>query len=356
MSRLSGEPVLPCLSHTMKPANPSSVSLPDAPALRAAPRLGAPMTDERIDALLGRDRSQVMRLVAEAYRLFAEGQAVEEVPSYLRPPHDARARIIAKPACLYGEHPVAGVKWVGSFPGNLALGLPRASGLLVLNDMQTGLPIGSLEVAAINAHRTSASAVMALNQLHGVASPAERPGRVISLVGTGHIGWQMACYLVHEGWLPAQWVVHDIDAARAQAFAQRLQGLTPGVPVHRADSAAQASTLGEVVVYTTTAGEPHLLELPLRPAQTLLHISLRDLGPQVLAQAHNYVDEAGLAFSQKTALQLAEEALGHRRYLRGEIDAVLAGGRPVDGKPVIFSPFGMGILDLAVGQWLLQQA
>jgi len=342
----------------MKPATPSSVSLPDTPALQAAPCLGAPITDAHIDALLSRDRTQVMRLVTEAYRLFAEGQAVEEVPSYLRPPHDARARIIAKPACLYGAHPVAGVKWVGSFPGNLALGLPRASGLLVLNDMCTGLPIGSLEVAAINAHRTSASAVMALNQLHGVPAGAQRAGRVISLVGTGHIGWQMACYLVHEGWLPSQWVLHDLDAARAQAFAARLQALTPGgpdVPVHCADSAAQASTLGEVVVYTTTAGVPHLNDLLLRPEQTLLHISLRDLGPAVLAQAHNYVDEAGLAFSQKTALQLAEEALGHRDYLRGEIDAVLAGGRPNDGRPVIFSPFGMGILDLAVGQWILRQ-
>ncbi|MEY4766471.1 MAG: hypothetical protein RI907_3144 [Pseudomonadota bacterium] len=336
----------------MKATTPSSVSLPDAAPLTAAPRLGAPVTDARIDPLLSADRDQVMRLVTEAYRLFAEGQAVEEVPSYLRPPHDARARIIAKPACLYGEHPVAGVKWVGSFPGNLALGLPRASGLLVLNDMRTGLPLGSLEVAAINAHRTSASAVMALNRLHG----RPRGGQVVSLVGTGHIGWQMACYLVHEGWLPSRWVLHDLDAERARAFGERLAGLTPGVSVEVAASAQQATQDGEVVVFTTTASVPFIHALQLRPEQTLLHISLRDLGPDVLAQAHNFVDEAGLAFSQKTALQLAEEALGHRDYLSGEIDRVLAGGRPAGDKPVIFSPFGMGILDLAVGQWLLQQA
>ena len=329
--------------------------LPDAEPLRSAPRLGAPLTDDRIDALLSADRSTVIRLVTEAYRLFTEGQAVEETPSYLRPPHDARARIIAKPACLYGEHPVAGVKWVGSFPGNLALGLPRASGLLVLNDLCTGLPIGTLEVAAINAHRTSASAVMALNQLHG-CPPDRRGGQVISLIGTGHIGWQMACYLVHEGWVPATWVLHDLDASRAQAFAQRLQALTPQVPVRLADDAAQATAAGEVVVFTTTASVPFIDGLTLRPEQTLLHISLRDLGVAVLAQAHNFVDEAELAFSQKTALALAQDALGHRDYLSGEIAEVLAGGRPSGRRPVIFSPFGMGILDLAVGQWLLAQA
>jgi len=320
-------------------------------ALSAPPRLGAPINDAHIEAMLSRDRTQVMRLVTEAYRLYADGQAVEETPSYLRPPHDARARIIAKPACLYGDAPVSGVKWVSSFPGNLELGLPRASGLLVFNDMRTGLPIGSMEVAAINAHRTSASAVMALNRLHG----RPRVGQTIALVGTGHIGWQMACYLLHEGWTPETWVLNDLDARRAQAFAYRLQELAPGARVQQAASADQAVSQAEIAVFTTTAGVPHVHDLVLRPEQTLLHISLRDLGVQVITQAHNYVDLAALAFSHQTSLHLAEQALGNRDYLSGEIGRVLSGGRPADGKPVIFSPFGLAVLDLAVGQWVLHQ-
>jgi N-[(2S)-2-amino-2-carboxyethyl]-L-glutamate dehydrogenase len=329
----------------------NTFALPRGEPLSAPPRLGAPVTDAHIDAVLSRDRSQVMRLVIEAYRLYADGQAIEETPSYLHPPHDARARIIAKPACLYGDAPIAGVKWVSSFPGNLAAGLPRASGLLVLNDMRTGLPIGSLEVAAINAHRTSASATIALNRLHG----RPRGGQTIALVGTGHIGWQMACYLVHEGWTPEAWVLRDLDEGRAQAFAQRLQTLTPGAKVRQAASAEQALSQAEIAVFTTTAGVPHVHDLALKPEQTLLHISLRDLGVELIAQSHNYVDSAELAFSHQTSLHLAEQALGHRNYLSGEIDRVLAGGRPADGKPVVFSPFGMAVLDLAVGQWVLNQ-
>src|SRR6266852_1403856 len=34
----------------------------------------------------------------------------------------------------------AGVKWVSGFPGNAARGLPYISGLLILNDPETGLP------------------------------------------------------------------------------------------------------------------------------------------------------------------------------------------------------------------------
>jgi 2,3-diaminopropionate biosynthesis protein SbnB len=315
------------------------------------PELSAPVPDARVAELLSAHRSEVMRLVEHAYTLFAKGEAVEVAPSYLRPPHDASARIIAKPACLYGEEPVAGLKWVGSFPGNLAKGLPRASGLLILNDMDTGLPIGSMEVAAINAHRTSASAVLALNRLHGQA----RGGQAVALIGTGVIGWQIAEYLVHEGWRPSQWVLHDLNAARAQAFAQRLQALTPGVPVQLAESSAQALQVGEVVVFTTSAGVPYLDDITLRSEQTVLHISLRDLKPGLIRQAEHFVDSAELAFSHQTSLHLAEQALGHREFLAGEIGRVLRGGRPASHKPVVFSPFGMAILDLAVGQWILKR-
>ena len=34
----------------------------------------------------------------------------------------------------------AGIKWVSGYPGNQAQGLPYISGLLILNDDQTGLP------------------------------------------------------------------------------------------------------------------------------------------------------------------------------------------------------------------------
>ena len=315
------------------------------------PALNAPLADAVVAQCLAADRSQVMRLVERTYALFDQGQAVEVAPAFLRPPHDASARIIAKPACVYGDEPIAGLKWIASFPKNIAQGLPRATGLLILNDIHTGLAVGCMEASAINAHRTSASAVMALNRLH---SQKAGPVPDISIIGVGPIGWQMAEYLVHEGWVPKTWVLHDLDAERAHGFAAQLRGLTPKAEVVFAESAAAATTLSDIVVYTTSAGIPHLHHIALRPEQTLLHISLRDLGVSLLEHAANFVDSAELAFSNKTSLHLAEEALGHRNYLTGEIGRVLQGGRPA-GQAVVFSPFGMGILDLAVGQWVLKQ-
>jgi 2,3-diaminopropionate biosynthesis protein SbnB len=307
------------------------------------------ITDQEIDALLSQNRSEVLRLVEKAYRLFDQGQAIEVEPSYLRPPHDARARIIAKPACLYGDQPVAGLKWISSFPGNLSRGLPRASGVLTLNDMDTGRPIGQLECAAINAHRTSASAVMALGKLHprGSAPP------VIAVVGTGVIALECARYLVHDGWTPSRWLLHDLDAARTTAFTASLKALTPDVPVDVMPTCAQAMQQADITVFATSAGVPHLSGVTLQAHQSVLHISLRDLAPDQILQAANYADSAELAFTHATSLDLSEQQAGHRDFYAGDIGVVLQGQRPA-GKPVIFSPFGMAILDLAVGQWALQ--
>lgn len=309
------------------------------------------ITDSHIDQLLSANRSQTLQLVEQAYRLYQDGQAIELAPSYLQPPHDPRARIIAKPACIYGDNPVAGVKWISSFPGNLALGQPRASGILILNDMQTGQPIGQMQAAAINAHRTAASAVLALNHLHTRSDKAPR----IGIIGTGIISWQIVQYLLHEQWLPDTWLVHDLDTDRAQTFISQLAAATPSANCQLAQSAAQALTNSDIVVLATSAGTPHLNDVRLRPDQTLLHISLRDLGQDVITQAANYIDSHALALTHRTSLHLTEEALGHRDFVAGDIHEVLTGTRD-PARPAIFSPFGMAILDLAVGKWVLQQA
>jgi N-[(2S)-2-amino-2-carboxyethyl]-L-glutamate dehydrogenase len=54
-----------------------------------------------------------------------------------------------------------------------------------------------------------------------------------------------------------------------------------------------------------------------------------------------------------TSPHLAEQLTGNRDFLLGTLDDVM-GGRvtlPPD-RPVVFSPFGLGVLDLAVGKYV----
>ena len=59
----------------------------------------------------------------------------------------------------------AGMKWVAGFPENQAKGLPYVSGLLILNDPETGLPLAVMDCTWITAKRTGAATAVAAKHL-----------------------------------------------------------------------------------------------------------------------------------------------------------------------------------------------
>ena len=59
----------------------------------------------------------------------------------------------------------AGIKWIAGYPGNQAKGLPYITGLLVLNDPDTGLPLAIMDATWITAQRTGAATAIAARRL-----------------------------------------------------------------------------------------------------------------------------------------------------------------------------------------------
>jgi len=89
----------------------------------------------------------------------------------------------------------------------------------------------------------------------------------------------------------------------------------------------------------------------------VLHISLRDLAPEILLKSQNVVDDVEHVMKANTCPHLAEQNTGNRSFVTGTLADVMTGRRSVNrSRPIIFSPFGMGILDLAVGKWVYDQA
>jgi ornithine cyclodeaminase/alanine dehydrogenase len=84
----------------------------------------------------------------------------------------------AIPASLPGMG-VSGVKWVSVVPQNLERALPRVTGLLILNDSQTGLPISVMDAAWITAKRTGAATAVAAKYL------ARKDSKVFGVLGCG---------------------------------------------------------------------------------------------------------------------------------------------------------------------------
>ena len=298
-------------------------------------------------ALHGREK-EIVELVEATYRLHGAGDSVNPPSYFLRFPDRPSARIIALPASIGGDVRVDGIKWISSFPDNVSAGIPRASAVLILNDHDTGYPFACMEASVISASRTAASAASAADWLSRGRS---RPTRV-GFFGVGLIARYIHSYLAATGWSFDEIGVHDLSADSAGGFRSYLEqsGTSARVTVH--DTAEQLIRSSDLVVFATIAGEPHVSDVSWFDHNPLvLHVSLRDLAPEVLLASTNVVDDVEHCLKANTSPHLAEQLTGSRDFLLGTLADVMAGRVTVPAdRPVVFSPFGLGVLDLAVGK------
>ncbi len=303
-------------------------------------------------ALQGRE-DQVMKVVEDTYRLHGAGDSINPPSYFLRFPDRPSSRIIALPASIGGEVNVDGLKWISSFPDNVAVGIPRASAVLILNDHDTGYPFACLESSIISAVRTAASAALAADWL---SRDRGRPTRV-GFIGVGLIARYIHTFLAGTGWGFDETGVHDLSADSTDGFRGYLNksGATTRITVH--ESAETLIRSSDLVVFATVAGEPHIQDVSWFAHNPLvLHVSLRDLAPEILLASTNIVDDVEHCLKANTSPHLVEQLTGNRDFLDGTLDDVMAGRvRIPTDRPVVFSPFGLGVLDLAVGSFVYNQ-
>ncbi|WP_405620775.1 2,3-diaminopropionate biosynthesis protein SbnB [Streptomyces sp. NBC_00076] len=300
-------------------------------------------------ALRGRE-SEIGDLVEAVYRLHGAGDSVNPPSYFLRFPDRPSSRIIALPASLGGPLRVDGVKWISSFPENTRSGLPRASAVLILNDPDTGYPYACLESSVISATRTASSAALAA---HTLGAGRERPRRV-GFVGTGLIARYIHTHLTATGMEFEETGVYDLSADSAAGFRGYLErsGAQGRITVHEGTESLVRSS--DLLVFATVASTPHVHDpLWFEHHPLVLHVSLRDLAPQILLGSANFVDDVEHCLKAETSPHLAEQVTGSREFVDGTLDDVLTGrvAVPTD-RTVVFSPFGLGVLDLAVGRFV----
>ncbi|MEU7424602.1 2,3-diaminopropionate biosynthesis protein SbnB [Streptomyces sp. NPDC048362] len=313
----------------------------------------AVISGEQVQRALTGSERQLVELVEATYRLHGAGESVNPPSYFLRFADRPSSRIIALPASIGGSIAVDGLKWISSFPGNVSAGLPRASAVLILNDHDTGYPFACLESSIISATRTAASAALAADWL---SRNRPRPTRV-GFFGTGLIARYIHTFLARTGWEFEAIGVHDLSADSAEGFCGYLRQTGAEEPVTIHDSAESLIRSSDLVVFATIAGQPHVTT----PAwfahnPVVLHVSLRDLAPEVLLASANFVDDVEHCLKADTSPHLVEQRTGDRDFLNGTLNDVMLGrAAPPTDRPVIFSPFGLGVLDLAVGKYVYDE-
>jgi N-[(2S)-2-amino-2-carboxyethyl]-L-glutamate dehydrogenase len=298
------------------------------------------------------NKKQVFDAVEAAYRLHGSGNTVNPDSCFLRYPDRPCARIIALPAHVGGAVQKSGIKWISSFPGNRASNLARASAVLILNDPTTGYPLACIEASLISATRTAASAALAAEHL----SP--KPfGGILGVIGTGVIARTIVQWLFFRNWKFRKIRLYDVDRNEAEHFSKWLRDQC-NLEADIQDRLEGAISDSSLILFTTTALDPYLADEKLfEHCPTVLHLSLRDICVNVILASQNIVDDVDHCLKAKTSLHLTEIAMGNRDFVSGSLVDVLDKKFKLDhDRPRIFSPFGLGVLDLAVGNFVLEAA
>lgn len=343
----------------MTVSRPTTTQSPMSDPTAAPPPIAVPpfavISGAQVQHTLQGKEQQIMELIEATYHLHAVGQSVNPPSYFLRFPDRPTARIIALPASIGGQQRVDGLKWISSFPSNVQAGIPRASAVLILNDHDTGYPFACLESSIISATRTAAMAASAAHRLS--QGRRTRPARV-GFFGTGLIARYIHSFLTATGWSFDEIGVHDISADSAAGFHSYLQDThaTTRITVH--DSPEGLIRSSDLLVFATVADRPHITDPAWFDHNPLvLHVSLRDLAPEILLASTNIVDDIEHCLKADTSPHLAEQLTGNREFLTGTLHDVTTGraALPQD-RPVVFSPFGLGVLDLAVGKHVYDEA
>jgi ornithine cyclodeaminase/alanine dehydrogenase len=191
--------------------------------------------------------AEIIDAVEKAFRAKGEGRT-EMPPKPGVHPGGGNNFIHAMPAYIQ-DLQSAGVKWVSGFPENYKRGLPYITGLLILNDTATGLPVAVMDCVWITAKRTGAASAIAGRRL------ARPESSVMGVLGCGVQGLSHA--EAFKVLFPVRTIkAYDTDPAAADRYAAEVKSRL-GIDAVRVKTPREAVSGSDIVV---TAGP--ILKVP----------------------------------------------------------------------------------------------
>jgi ornithine cyclodeaminase/alanine dehydrogenase-like protein (mu-crystallin family) len=270
-----------------------------------------------------------------AFERHARGEWRMPAKVYLDAPPQGDFR--AMPALGDG---LALLKWVTSFPGNSAKGLPVVRGEVLLSDATTGEELAVIECSSVTSLRTGAAAAVSAQAL------ARDDAQSVGIIGSGVNGaWSARC-LAAVGYGPG--VCADLRPEAAESLAGELGWRAgPGE-----EAAAQ-----DVVVTVTPGDQPVITAAGLRPGQHIAVLGADAHGKaevelEAIERCALFCDEWEQASAGGELANGVEAGLVERDAVAqlGDVLTGRAEGRGTGEEITLFDSTGLAIQDLGIAQ------
>ena len=262
---------------------------------------------------------------------------------------------------------IHGLKMVNWFSKNAQKGLPDLSGIVMVSDSTTGMPLGILEGGYITCMRTGAAGAI------GAKALARKDAENLMILGAGgQAPYQIAATLSLLDGIKVVRVANPHNPDRAcdlashlpRKLADQFHREFPGVRFEAADDLAKAVDASDIVITATMATSPLIDASWVRRGT---HFSCmgadmpgkQEIDPAIIAGARLFTDDtANCVGNGEIELGLAQGVFGPGQ-VAGELGEVLAGkveGRIDPDDITVFDSAGTALLDIACAKIALDRA
>ncbi len=281
----------------------------------------------------------------------AKGRGEVEMPPKPGIHPRADAFIHAMPAFVRTRD-IAGLKWIAGYPDNPARGLPYISGLMILNDADTGLPLAVMDASWITAVRTGAATAVAAKYLAGPEATR------LAIIGCGVQGRSNLDALAAGQAHLAEVLAYDVRSDAAETFAREVRARGP-LRVTVCRTPEEAVRVADIVVTATP--------ILKHPAPVLRPEWLRPGAFVCTLDFDSYVTPEAFAAADLLCSDDVAQLDFHRRdgYFRGvpsrvvDLGAIAAGreaGRASAEARIISINLGLALADVVTAQRIYEAA
>ncbi len=308
----------------------------------------------------GLNMGKCMEAVEEALACHARGDMVLPSKTVVRwgdPETEAtKGRINAMPGYLGGKVGKVGIKWIGSSPLNPKThNLPRASGILILNDPETKLPLAIMDSTIISAMRTGAAGGL------GVKYLARKDSRIMGIIGAGVQARTQAMAATIAFPHLEKILIFDILPDRSENWCKEMAARL-NTPCSPAKSAEEAVRESDFFVTVTTAHSPIVKAEWIKPGHTFIHMAGYEDEVAVVKKADKIVLDSWTEVHHRglqTVYLAYEQGLITEKDIYAEIGEIIIGkkkARESEKEFIYYNTVGMGIEDIAFGSYVLAEA
>ncbi|QHA93075.1 ornithine cyclodeaminase family protein [Bacillus sp. N1-1] len=266
-------------------------------------------------------------------------------------------RINSMPGFIGGRFQSSGIKWISSAPQNpFKYNLPRAAGLIILNNPETLLPEVIMDGTLISAMRTGAVSGVVTKHL------AKKDSTVLGLVGAGvqNRTQLMAIYAACPTLKTVK--VADLNFNRAETFCNDMKGISENLTFEIVDTAEEAVRGSDIFSTATVTEKPIIKKDWVDKGSLHIHVGSHECEFDVIEQADKIVVDDWIQLMHRgveTICIMYNEGKFDPDTIYAELGAIVNGkkmGRENDDERIYFNSVGMGIEDVAVAKCIYDVA